>query len=197
MNSFEFVFSLFGLLLGFTLVEVLSGFVRATKSWRTHSGQLVEGSSVGWLTPLLAIFVLLDVASYWDNVWQIRELVAVGFDTIFGGLFIAAGYYFAASMVFPDEPHSWPNLDEWFWLHRRQVLGPLLIINSIWVVSYLALGAYSDASITRSIVLQGSYFLSLGVALFSRRASVVGIALGLLSLVYLYSAVDQLVERFG
>jgi hypothetical protein len=43
MSAFEFVFSLFGLLLGFSLVEVLSGLVRTFKlrraPGRTRSGR--------------------------------------------------------------------------------------------------------------------------------------------------------------
>ena len=35
MSPFEFVFSLFGLLLGLSLAEVLGGLARTLKMWRT------------------------------------------------------------------------------------------------------------------------------------------------------------------
>ena len=49
MDRFEFVFSLIGLLLGLSLVEVLSGLVKARKVRSTIR--------IGWLTPMLGILV--------------------------------------------------------------------------------------------------------------------------------------------
>ena len=58
MDAFNFAFSLFGLLLGFSLAEVLSGFARALKRGSARK--------LGWLTTLLAIFVMLDLTSFWQ-----------------------------------------------------------------------------------------------------------------------------------
>ena len=196
MSSFEFLFSLFGLLLGFTLVEVLSGLVRTTKTMRTRAGGTETRIRVGWLTPLLALFVMLDIASYWENIWPTREFVSVGFDTIFGGLLIAGGYYFAASMVFPDDAAAWPDLDEWFWLHRRQVLGPLFIINVLWVSLYSTLAPSGRGMVGLAISL-GTYFGLLAVAFLVRRPGVVATALGFLSIYYLYLGVEDFISRFG
>ena len=53
MSAFEFVFSLFGLLLGFSLVEVLSGLVRTLKLRRPlgpEAKPVVAGPPLGgWL----------------------------------------------------------------------------------------------------------------------------------------------------
>src|SRR5215217_1479045 len=133
MNNFEFFFSLFGLLFGFVLVEVLSGLVRTLKARRLAPGDTTQLIHLGWLTPLLGLFVLLDLSSYWENLWEIRDAVPVGFDTIFGALFITGVYYFAASLVFPDDAAAWPDLDQWFWLHRRSVLGCILAANIVWI----------------------------------------------------------------
>jgi hypothetical protein len=195
MSSFEFLFSLFGLLLGFTLVEVLGGLVRTTKIKRTRGGGSVAGVRLGWLSPLLAMFVILDIASYWANIWSFREYVPVGFDTIFGGLLIAGGYYFAASMVFPEDAQAWPDLDEWFWLHRRQVLGPLFFIAAAWASIYLSLAP--TRGIGELLVIQLIYFGLMGVAFFARKPTVVACALAASSLFYLFFGVREFIARFN
>src|SRR5688500_12719131 len=115
MNPFEFVFSLFGLMLGLSLVEVVSGFVRTIKARKRIR--------LGRLTPLLALFVMLDLTSFWDNAWEIRDVVPAHVGILFGGLFYTSAYYFAASLVFPDREDEWPDLDIYFFEHKKQVLG--------------------------------------------------------------------------
>jgi len=64
MNAFDFAFSLFAIVLGLSLVEVLTGFARALKRRRAVH--------LGWLTPMLAIFVMLDLTSFWGWMWSGR-----------------------------------------------------------------------------------------------------------------------------
>lgn len=123
MTPFEFVFSLLGLLLGFSLVEVLSGLVRTVK--------LRGKVRIGWLTPLLGLFVLVDLTSFWNLAWRGRELVPANFGTLLLGLAVCGLYYFSASMVFPDKPEDWPDFDEWAARHKRQVMGGILGSNLI------------------------------------------------------------------
>ncbi|HET9144610.1 MAG TPA: hypothetical protein VFN81_00775, partial [Sphingomicrobium sp.] len=61
MDAFGFVFSLFAIVLGLSLAKVLEGFARALKRRR-----IVH---LGWLTPMLAIFVMLDLTSFWEFGW--------------------------------------------------------------------------------------------------------------------------------
>src|ERR1044072_7231723 len=143
MSEFDFLFSLFGLLLGFMLVEVLGGFVRAVKAARPRPGSDDVPVRLGWLSPLLSLFLLLDITSYWDNIWLLRSVIALGLDSLFSALFMTGIYYFAASLVFPSEPRDWPDLDAWFWLHRRQVLGCILAVNALWVTFYTLFAARS------------------------------------------------------
>lgn len=56
--------------------------------------------------------MLLDVTSYWWNIWNVRTVMPMGLDVLFGVLFLVGLYYFAASLVFPDKPDDWPNLDQ-------------------------------------------------------------------------------------
>jgi hypothetical protein len=66
MTAFEFVFPLFGLLVGLTYTEMLSGLARALKSSRHVR--------IGWLVPLLGVLVLINLTMFWYGAWQMRHL---------------------------------------------------------------------------------------------------------------------------
>ena len=118
MSPFEFVFSLFGLLLGFSLVEVLAGFVRTMKARKKVR--------LGFLTPLLGIFVMFHLTSFWSDAWDLRALIPATERSLFIGLVIAGLYYFAASMVFPERAEDWEDLDAYYFEVKTPVLGGVL-----------------------------------------------------------------------
>ncbi|RZJ97423.1 MAG: hypothetical protein EON88_02930 [Brevundimonas sp.] len=126
MSAFEFLFSFYGLLLGLALTEVIGGFSRALneRAWRP----------IGWLTPLLAVVLTLDLMTFWAAAWRDMRDVAFTAD-----LLLVAGigpiiYYFAAKQAFPDSGSEAASLDEHFFRHRGWVLGGVIIANQI---SYL------------------------------------------------------------
>jgi len=127
MSAFEFTFSLVGLLLGFSLVEVMSGLVRTVKLRGTVR--------IGWLTPLIGLFVMVDLTSYWSLAWNVREIIPANFGVLLLALLITGVYYFAASMVFPDKPEEWPDFDDWAARHKRQVLGGVFVANGVATVA--------------------------------------------------------------
>ena len=129
MSAFEFTFSLFGLLLGFSLVEVLGGLVRSVK--------LVRKVRVGWLTPLLGLFVMVDLASFWSIAWEVRDRMPANFAMLLLGLAITGIYYFSASLVFPEKPEEWPDFDDWTARHKYQVLGGIFACNVITTAAVL------------------------------------------------------------
>lgn len=119
MGTFEFVFSVFGLLLGFSLVEVLGGLASSFKARpRIH---------VGWLTPLLSIFVMLDLVGFWSIAWDAREVMPAGYGVLVIGLTIAGLYYFAASLIFPSEFGAETDLDQYFLENKSKVMAIVLI----------------------------------------------------------------------
>ena len=130
MTEFEFLFSVFGLLIGLTLVEIAIKFADAIDA---HSHR-----PIGVLTPLLALFVLLDVAGYWLFSWSLRDLLHVRWRTVFVALTVAMTYYLSASMIFPRSKGEWKNLDEHYWVRKRLVIGGVLLVESAtkvgWVV---------------------------------------------------------------
>lgn len=56
MSDFEFVFALYSLLLGLSMVQLLGGLGRAIEA-RFAAQAEREAFAIGWLTPLLAIYL--------------------------------------------------------------------------------------------------------------------------------------------
>ena len=193
MGPFEYLFTLFGLLLGFILVEVLSGLVGVLQI-RHHAGPSEKPDvHIGWLTPLLGVFILLDISSWWGNAWDVHKQVPLGYDTIFGGVILCSFYYFAASMVFPREPRSWPDLDDWFWLHRRQVLGCVLTANLLW--SGVEFIMRTDVPFVVAVMSNTLYVTAVLIAMFARKRSWVTASLALLVIQYLSFIVLENLHR--
>src|SRR4051794_20640952 len=78
MHAFNFAFSLFGLLLALSLAKVLSGFARALGRRRV--------APLGWLTPMLAVFVMLDLTSFWESGWSARRFLEPQYGILVIGL---------------------------------------------------------------------------------------------------------------
>jgi hypothetical protein len=138
MSEFEFLFALFGLLLGLSLTEVLGGLGRVIEV-RLRPG---SGVRIGWLTPLLGAFVILDLLSFWQAAWVNRNVVGVSGEALFAVTAFASAYYLAAHLVFPRNAESVADYDEHFFRVRRIVIGvmfALLVCQLAWYASVPAL----------------------------------------------------------
>ena len=63
MTDFEFAFILYALLLDLSMIELLAGLGRALElKFASDAGG--ANFTIGWLTPALAIFVMLDLLSF-------------------------------------------------------------------------------------------------------------------------------------
>ena len=93
MSAFEFFFSFYGLLLGLSVAELVGGFARVL-----HERQRVR---FGWLTPLLALFVAVDLVTFWNQAWVFFRDAPFNPALLLVGLIIAATFYIAASITFP------------------------------------------------------------------------------------------------
>ncbi len=93
MDDFEFVFSLFGLLIGFSLVEVVSGLGRAVEV-RVRPARSGEGPRprIGMLSPLLGLFVIFNLVSFWTAAWSLRGAFPVQYPVLLFGLTVTGGY---------------------------------------------------------------------------------------------------------
>lgn len=123
MSAFEFLFSFYGLLLGLALTEVIAGVSRAVNARKARP--------IGWLTPLLAVVLVLDLMTFWATAW--RDMREVEFHA---SLLLSAGiapmiYYFAAKQAFPEPESEVASLDEHFFQHRLWVLGGVVVANQL------------------------------------------------------------------
>lgn len=184
MDGFNFAFSLFALLLGLSLAEVLTGFARALKRRRVVH--------LGWLTPLLAFFVMLDLTSFWEFGWSYRKFVTPGYGYLVIGLFVSGLYYLVASIIFPSEFGDRADFDAHYMQHRRQMLGAVMLCDVIEVAPVM-ITRFNDVP-TRvwfENALQFGALLTC-IATRSKRANIV--ALALLIALYLYSAVMTFIQ---
>jgi hypothetical protein len=186
MSAFEFIFSLFGLLLGLSLAEVLGGLARTIKRRRLlRRGGAARWRELGWLTPLLGLFVMLDVTSFWDAAWGLRDSIPPRFASLVAALAVAGLYYLAASLVFPDgdEEAGDASLDDHYLAHKEAVLGGILLskLPLLILVGEITAWWHRNPAV---IAVQAVYFAIALTAIFSKRRWVNGAALGGLILLY-------------
>ena len=178
MDAFNFVASVFGLLLGFTLLELLAAFVRVMKARGRYR--------VGLLTPALAVFVMMDLLSWWSTMWMVRASLPVSYGVLLAGLSAAAVYYFAASFVFPDDPADGSDFDDHYLANRRKVLGSILVLSTV-TTTLLVIGRLHSGQV--QLISIALYSVAMGIAIVSRSRAVNLAMLAALIGIYLFWAV--------
>jgi hypothetical protein len=133
MTIFEFVFSLYSLLFGLALAQVFGGF--------GNTLQERHKLKVGWLTPLLGLFVILDLTSFWEIGWQMRDISHPYFLFLMATVLLAGIYYLAARLVFPRDFAEWPDFDVYYFRHKQWVYGGILACNVVAAAALLAIGS--------------------------------------------------------
>jgi hypothetical protein len=121
MSVFEFVFSLYSLLFGLALAQVFGGL--------GNTLQERHKLKIGWLTPLLGLFVILDLTSFWEIGWQMRGIARPYFLFLIGCVLVAGIYYLAARLVFPRNFVEWPDFDVYYFRHKQWVYGGIFLCN--------------------------------------------------------------------
>jgi hypothetical protein len=180
MSAFDLAFSFFGLILGLALVAVLSGLVRTTRDWQPSARHY-------YLTCALGLFVSLDLITYWSVLFASRDFLPGNTLSLYVGFFISGIYYWAASMVFPDQSQGPIDLDEHYFCVRRKVAVAVLSCN---VALYAALSAALGRLAPPAQILELAVFAGLFLALIlvrTKRAN--AIVLTLVIAAYLASAV--------
>ena len=184
MSAFEFFFSFYGLLLGLSVAVIATGVATAVQHRKTIR--------IGWLTPLLALFVGLDVATFWDSAWNNFRHLPFSYGLLVAGLAIATTYFIAASLVFPQQIEDGMSLDDHFWANRRQVLLLLVAANliSVAVLVPVNMARMGGANLLATYGLYVAIYIGLIVpAAFVRKAWLVGALVGLHTAIYLAIAV--------
>lgn len=185
MTQFEFIFALYTLVLGFSLVEILSGLGR-TLEMRFASDASGTNFSIGWLTPLLAVFVILDLLSFWMFAWVVKDLLAVTPATLLSVVAFASAYYLAARLVFPTEPERFRDLDTHYFRVCRTVMLMLVALVAVqWAFLLSIVEVRSALLTTQSIGLTALLVAMMGTLVFVRNERIHAVLLVALSVRYL------------
>ncbi|MFM7348389.1 MAG: hypothetical protein ACKO01_02745 [Erythrobacter sp.] len=178
MSQFEFVFVLYSLVLGLSLVELLAGLGR-TLEFKLSRPNTDRAFSIGWLTPLLALFVILDLLSFWLFAWTVQDHVAADRATVLGVVVFSSAYFLASRLVFPSDPENFTDLDTHYLRVRRVVFAMLLVMTAVqwaFLLSVPALGhLISPASLAYTGILVA--LMLAGAIVRGRRASLVVLVL--------------------
>jgi len=158
MTPFEFVFPLFGLLVGLSFAEMLAGLARALKNKREVH--------VGWLTPLLGLLILINLTMIWLGAWEMRDVAAPSSAGLLFILAVGGTYFLAASMVFPSAGADVADLDQHFMDNKRVALLAIAACNLL----YLARVGFGAPQSISSVWLVGNgvFVALLVVAAMSR-----------------------------
>lgn len=184
MSQFEFVFSLYSLLLSFSLVSLLTGLSRSLDAVVRK-----DDMRVGYLLPLLGGFVLLDLLSFWFAAWRVREFISVDTASLLAVSLFAGGYFLAANLVFPERPDRERDLTDHYFRVRRLVLGLLLILLACQLLFYLSVPALSVVMVQPAVLGWTAILAALMVGAMlvrSERISAVLLALLIARYIYVY-----------
>jgi len=132
VESFDYLFSFYGLLLGIAVANVAIGFA---DMWRD-----CERISVGTCPPLVASSVLLGGMNVWLQMWLTRPYVNVNGLQMLAAAAISLPYVFVSRAIFPgleDKPEL--SLEEHYLKHRKIILILLAVPTTVSVSSHLLL----------------------------------------------------------
>ncbi len=184
MSSFEFFFSFYGLLLGLSVAVIATGLATAIQ----HRKKV----RIGRLTLLLATFVALDMATFWESAWQNFRDLPFSYGLLVAGLAVALVYFIAATLVFPHEIKDGDSLDDHFWANKRIVLLLLIVANALAMLMVLW-GNLGKPGLEQLLISYGvniALYLALVVpAAFAKRTRLVFWTLGAHVVLYLLIAV--------
>jgi hypothetical protein len=184
MSAFEFFFSFYGLLLGLSVAVIATGLANAIQ----HRKKV----RIGRLTPLLAIFVALDIATFWDSAWTNFRDFPFSYGLLVAGLAVALVYFIAATLVFPHTIEDGDSLDDHFWANKRIVLMLLVAANALAMLMTLW-GNFGKPNVTLLLInyaINMTLYVALIVpAALARRARLVFWTVGAHVVIYLLLAV--------
>lgn len=189
MSAFEFFFSFYGLLLGLSVAAIAVGVATAIQHRRRIR--------IGRLTPLLGLFVILDIATFWDAAWVNFRHLPFSYGLLVAGLAVALIYFMAASLVFPHEIEEGMNLDDHFWDNKKLVLLLTTAANVLLVIAAVIAHARTPGApvlITSYAVTLTLYLTLVIPAAFAKRARLFVVLTALHILVYLASAVGSAIN---
>jgi len=179
VNEFGFVFALYSIVLGLSLVELLTGLGR-TLEFKLARNADDKVFAIGWLTPMLAAFVILDLLSFWMFAWRVRDLVTVSTGTVLGVLVFASAYFLASRLVFPSSPQNFTDLDTHYLRVRRVVFAMLILMVAVQWLFLLSLPSLAEQIANPLTLAMTAALVALmiaGAIIADRRVSIAVLAL--------------------
>lgn len=158
MGAFEIFFSFYALILGLAVVEVLSGVLKVVRA--------EDRPRIGVLTPLLTIWVLLDLANFWGGAQYDTRDGVVGYSKILLSLAVACIYYLAAGLIYPERVGGTDDLDDHYDRRKRIVLSGIVAANFIGNLCLPLVGPDRDMFLTSVSDYPGVFFMFLIVTFF-------------------------------
>ena len=132
MESFDYLFSFYGLLLGIAIANVAIGFA---DMWR-DCGRVAVGSC----PPLLASIVLFGGMNVWLTTWNLHQRVTVSAWQMLAAAGVALPYVFVSRAMFPgQEKQPERSLEEHYLKHRVLILAVLAIPPIVSAISKIML----------------------------------------------------------
>ena len=141
---------------------------------------------------MLAIFVMLDLTSFWESSWGSRGFVSPQYGYLLIGLFVSALYYLAASVIFPSEFGERADFDAHYMQHRAQVFGAIATCDLIQMAPVLIIRFHEIP--TRVWFENALQFSALVTCIASRNKRLNIAALAILIAIYLYTGVMSFVQ---
>src|SRR3954451_11369121 len=123
MSVFEYIFSLYSLLLGLAFAHLLSGLAKVVEAR--------DKVRLGWPTALLALQMMLTLAIFWEIAWRARDAVPDNSAALFASLIICGLLYFGAALIIPSDAAQREDLDAHFFKEKSTVLGCIFLANLV------------------------------------------------------------------
>ncbi|HET9145070.1 MAG TPA: hypothetical protein VFN81_03150 [Sphingomicrobium sp.] len=189
MSVFEYVFSLYSLLLGLALAQLLGGLAKIVEA----RGKV----RLGWPTGLLALVMMTSLTISWEIAWRARDAIPDNSAALFASLLICSLLFFGTALVLPSNAAERGNLDDHFFAEKGKVLGCLLAANLLAYGSrYALIGPSTFAYFSWADWLELGLFLAGCVAgiFVTARKPIIAI-LAMLAFLNLIDPVSTLLER--
>ncbi|EAQ30120.1 peptidyl-tRNA hydrolase [Erythrobacter sp. NAP1] len=142
MEGFDYVVLFLAIPVGLALADMAQGLSVAMR----RRGEF----TIGWLTPLLVLFILVLTSILLESFYEVRDIVGADAPVLFIGLVYTFAFYVAASFVFPESFEPGISLDDWFMEKRRYSLGVTSVL--VLITFFLFLMGRSSSVATQPVV---------------------------------------------
>lgn len=144
---------------------------------------------IGWLTPLLAVFVILDLLSFWLFAWPMRSFIQANTAMVLGVVVFSSAYFLASRLVFPSNPEKFVDLDVHYLRVHRIVFAMLILMVVVQWLYLLSIPVMAERITKPYSVAMTAVLLTLMVAAAvtgNRKASIALLALLIARYLVLY-----------